>query len=248
MTWHAKPKGSYSITSVEGLDNIYEMASCFPAATDEAKSAIIGNSVHEGGLNPWRWQNDSQLSVQAGGYGLFQFTPGSGYIQSGWPTKAPNLSVEFQTPNALPEDGQAQCEVVGTNYLGKWVSTCWRPYWNYDGTTTPKYPELWAYRQQVLNRWGSGSSVSMAQFSQCQDIDAATFIFLACFEGPKVPNFDPRKKTAAKIYEILTGQTPPTPPTPDPPTPPEPTPPRPIEIETLVLLAKKKRRKIVRKY
>jgi hypothetical protein len=70
-----------------------------------------------------------------------------------------------------------------------------------------------------LNRWGSGSSITQAQFSQCQDIDAATFIFLACFEGPRVPNFDVRKKTAAKIYEIITGVTPPPTP-PVPPTPP----------------------------
>ena len=70
----------------------------------------------------------------------------------------------------------------------------------------------------MLNRWGTGSSISMAQFWQCQDLDAATFIFLACFEGPKVPNYDVRKQTAAYIYQFITGSTPPTPPV--PPTPP----------------------------
>jgi len=246
MTWHAKPKGSYSITSVEGLDNIWEMAACFPAATDETKAAIIGNSVHEGGLNPWRWQNDSQASVPDGGYGLFQYTPGSGYTNLSF--AMPNFSVTTITGGADPSDGAIQCDVMSTNYLGKWVSSCWRTYWNYPDTTVPKYPELWAYRNAVLARWGSGSSISMSQFSQCQDIDAATFIFLACFEGPKVPNFDTRKRTAAKIYEILTGQTPPTPPpTPDPPTPPEPTPPRPIDMITgLCLLNKRKQKRIFR--
>lgn len=236
MTWYAKPKGSYSITSTEGLANIWEMASCFPAWTDEAKSAAIGNSIHEGGLNPWRWQSDSAASIPNGGYGLFQFTPGSGYTSSGWPTKAPNMSVSSVTSGARADDGQAQCEVMASNYLGKWVSSCWRSYWS---PTT--YNVLYAYRQDVLNRWGSGSSISLAQFGQCQDVDAATFIFLACFEGPKIPNYDVRKRSAASVYQILTGQAPPTPPV--PPTPPEPTPPVPIDINTLALFAKRKNNK-----
>jgi len=213
MTWHAKPSGSYLYTTQEGNDNIFEMASCWPAWTDEAKSAAIANSYHEGGLNPWRWQGDSQSSVTSGGYGLFQFTPGSGYINSGFPGITPNLSVSSVTPGATAADGACQCDVVATDYLGKWVSNCWRSYWD-----PQTYNNLYAYRQQVLNQWGSGSSITLAQFGQCQDLDAATFIFLACFEGPRIPNYDVRKSTAAAIYQIITGTTPPTPPV--PPTPP----------------------------
>lgn len=213
MTWHAKPSGEYAWNSSEGQDNILEMAACFPAATDEAKSAIIANSVYEGGLNPWRWQYDRQSSVDSLGYGLFQFSPGSGYINSGFPGITPNLSVSTQTPGATPQDGESQCEVLGTDYLHKWNSSCWRSYWN-----PQTYNTLYAYRQEVLNRWGSGSSITQAQFSQCQDLDAATFIFLACYEGPKVPNYNVRKQMAALIYEFLTGVAPPTPP--EPPTPP----------------------------
>lgn len=237
MTWYAKPKGSYGINSAEGLSNIWEMASNWPAWTDEAKAAAIGNSVHEGGLNPWRWQYDSADSIPNLGYGLFQFSPATSYLNSGWPTIAPNMSVSSVTAGADPSDGEAQCEVLATDYLHKWVSNCWRSYWS-----PTSYNVLYAYRQDVLNRWGSGSSITLAQFGQCQDVDAATFIFLACYEGPKVPNFDVRKKTAAQIYYILTGQTPPpTPPTPDPPTPPEPTPPIPIDINVLAALTNKKK-------
>lgn len=214
MAWHAKPSGSYALGTAEGNDNIYEMAACWPAWTNEAKSAAIGNSMHEGGLNPWRWQGDSQSSVQSGGYGLFQFTPGSGYINSGWSGITPNLSVSSQTSGATPEDGQCQCDVVATDFLHKWVSNCWRSYWD-----PQTYNTLYAYRQDVLNRWGSGSSITLAQFGQCQDLDAATFIFLACFEGPRIPNYDPRKTSAAAVYQLLTGTTPPTPPVPPTPTP-----------------------------
>lgn len=213
MTWHAKPSGAYSYTSQEGLDNIFEMSATMPAATLEARAAIIANSCHEGGLNPWRWQGD-RFGLSRG-YGLFQFTPASGYINSSWPTKAPNLSTTEVTAGADPSDGEAQCEVMSTDYLGKWVSDCWRSYWDIQ-----TYADLYAYRVEVLRRWGDGSRITHAQLSQCQDLDAATFIFLACFEGPAVPNFSTRKATAAQIYQILGGYIPPTPPTPDPPTPP----------------------------
>lgn len=222
MTWHAKPSGSYSIGSTEGVDNILEMAACWPAWTDEAKSAAIGNSIHEGGLNPWRWQYDRESSIPDLGYGLFQFTPGSGYVL-GVARSTPNLSTTHQTPEATPQDGATQCDVVATNELGKWVDTCWRRYWN-DGGGNPKYPDLYSYRQECLNRWGNGTRITLAQFGQITDIDAATFVFLACFEGPSVPNYTPRTASARQVYEIITGVTPPPTP-PDPPTPYPPDPP-----------------------
>lgn len=230
MTWHAKPSGYYGINSTEGLDNISEMASQFTIATDEAKAAIIGNSVHEGGLNPWRWQYDKQTSVPNLGYGLFQFSPGSGYINQ--PGTMPNLSVTQQTQGANPADGATQCAFVASDTLGKWVSTCWRSYWN-DGQGNPKYPDLYTYRNQILNLYGSGSSISLSDFMQIPDVDAATFVFLACFEGPKVPNYTTRQSTAWKIYEIITGVTPPTPPT--PPVPPTPQPPDPGNVPLWIL-------------
>lgn len=242
MTWYAKPKGSYGVRSTEGLANIWEMVACFPAWTDEAKAACIGNSVHEGGLNPWRWQYDSESSIPNLGYGLFQYSPGEDYCMIA--RAKPNLSTTHQTPDADPTDGAIQCEVLATNELGKWKSDCWRSYWNENGR--PKYPELWTYRQEVLNRWGSGTSISLAQFGQCGDVDAATFIFLACFEGPKIPNYTVRKNTANDIYYMITGTTPPpTPPTPDPPTPPDPVSPVPIPTEVLMCLLKKRKHKSI---
>lgn len=213
MTWHAKLKGSYAWNSSEGQDNILEMISNWGSWTDEAKAAAVANSCFEGGLNPWRWQRDSQNSVASGGYGLFQFTPGSGYVYSSYPGITPNLNVNEKTPTATPEDGRCQCEVVDTDYLGKWVSSCWRSYWN-----TSTYASLYSYRQQVLSAWGNGSSISLSQFKQCTDLDAAVFIFLACFEGPLVPNYSVRQGVAISIYNFITGHTPPTPPV--PPTPP----------------------------
>lgn len=215
MAWHAKPSGGYNAYSVAGIDNIFEIQSNLQSFHVAAQSGIIGNIMAESGLNPWRWQGDMYGTSR--GYGLFQFTPASDYLALSGAT--PNLSVNSQTTGSTPEDGIRQITAFKTNELGKWVQNCWRSYW--DPTT---YSELYAYRTEILNTYGHGSGISIPEFADVTDITAATFIFLACFEGPLVPNLTARVSNANTAYEIITGQTPPTPPTPppDPPIPPDP--------------------------
>lgn len=215
MAWHAKPSGSYGAHSVAGIDNIFEINNNLQSFHIAAISGVIGNIMAESGLNPWRWQGDMYGTSR--GYGLFQFTPASDYLALSGAT--PNLSVNSQTAGATPEDGIRQITAFKTNELGKWVPTCWRSYWD-----TSTYSELYAYRTEILNTYGHGSGISIAEFADITDISAATFVFLACFEGPRVPNLNTRVSNANTAYEIITGQTPPTPPTPppDPPIPPDP--------------------------
>lgn len=233
MTWHAKPSGSYGINSTEGLDNINEMSSNFSGFTYESRAAIIGNSVHEGGLNPWRWQYDSEAQIPNGGYGLFQFTPGEDYLML--PDSTPNFSTTHQTPEATSEDGAVQCQCVASDRLHKWVGVCWRPYWNDDGTMsgTPLYPDLYNYRSQILSMYGGSGGITLSQFKLITDVDAATFVFLACYEGPRIPNYTARQSTAWDIYNILMGYDPPIPPT--PPVPPTPYPPDPGNVPLWIL-------------
>lgn len=215
MPWHAKPSGAYSFSSFEGRENVFEMNNNLQSFNIAAISGIIGNSMAESGLNPWRWQGD--MYGLSRGYGLFQFTPASDYVNLSGAT--PNLNVNYQTSGATPEDGIRQITAFKTDELGKWVSSCWRSYWS---TTT--YSELYAYRTEVLNTYGHGSGISIAEFSDITDITAATFVFLACFEGSAVPNLSARVTNANQAYRIITGQEPPTPPVPppDPPIPPDP--------------------------
>lgn len=232
MTWHAKPSGTYNRNSVAGIDNIFEFRTQLSTWPVECIAGILGNVQAESGFNPWRWQGDRYGTSR--GYGLFQYTPASGYISLSGTT--PNLSVSEVTSGATPEDAIRQIQAFRTDELGKWVSRCWRPYWNDDDTWSgsPKYPELWGERARILNTWGHGSGISLAEFAEITDIYDACFVFLACFEGPSVPNIGARNTNAAKIYEILTGVTPPTPPDPPvPPPPPTPTPP----MSTITLIA-----------
>ena len=210
MAWNAKPSGGYLLSSNEGTANALEMNSYLQSAgyTIESSCAVIGNSMSEGGLNPWRWQSDTYNLN--GGYGLFQYTPASGYISNATsaPYFSPNLSTSQATVGATPEDGIAQLFTMDTNLLGKWVSSCWRSYWN-----PADYPDEFALREYILNTYGNGSSLSMQQFRDMPDMYCATFAFLACFEGPGGLHLSARYANASAVYTLLTGQPAP-PPTP----------------------------------
>ena len=210
MTWHAKPAGGYSLGSADWIDNWNEIIFML-SWTDEAKAGMGGNLQHESGMNPWRWQSDT-VNTSAG-YGLPQFTPASGYLALSGVT--PNMSTSQITAGATPEDGARQMQAIDSDELHKWVSSCWRSYWS-----KITYAGLWAYAQEIMNTWGNGSSVSFSQFKACTDVDAATFIWLACYEGPGAPNYTARQTTARTIYtQYMGGVIPPTPPGPQPPTP-----------------------------
>lgn len=212
MSWNAKPSGSYQYDSKAGTENIFEINAFFNTEnyTIEAQSGLIGNVMAESGLNPWRWQSDTvNLS---GGYGLFQFTPASGYIDlTDVPFHSPNLSTSEQTSGATVNDGEAQLIVFNEDRLGKWISNCWRTYWD-----TNTYAQLYAERKRILNTYGNGSKITLNQFKTIKNVWDATFTFLACYEGPRVPNVDPRYENAVNAYELLTGNPP------DPPIPPTP--------------------------
>lgn len=199
--WHAKPSGGYGTTSPEYFDNIKAFSSYFFSQlyAREAITGMLGNVYGESGLNPWLWQSNT-VSMNLG-YGLFQFTPASDYINgmTDVPNYAPNLSVTEQTTGANANDAIAQMYVFSNDLLGKWNGSCWRSYWN-----PSDYPDLYQMRADVLNTYGNGTTLTMQQFSQITDIDLATFAFLACYEGPAVPNYSTRYAYALAMYPYVT--------------------------------------------
>lgn len=205
MAWNAKPKGAYYLNSLEAIDNLVEMRTFLDGRgyTNAAMAGLMGNSYAESGLNPWRWQSDKYNT--SNGYGLFQYTPASSYLalQGEVEDFAPNLSVTQVTEGASPNDGRAQLIVFDNNTLGKWVSTCWRNYWDPN-----KYPELYALRASILEEYGSGGRLTLSQYRAMDKTYEATFAFLACFEGPAVPNMDTRYEYATYCYKWLTGLDP----------------------------------------
>lgn len=195
----AKPSGGYNIQSAEGTNNILRTYDYLaPLGYDkQCVIGILGNVAAESGLNPWRWQGDTV--TYSDGYGLVQFTPASGYINlTGIPDHAPNLSVSQTTTGADPDDAKGQLYVFANDILGKWNNTCWRSYWN-----SATYPDLWALHTSILNTYGNGSSLTMAQFAAIDNYSDACFAFLACYEGPTIPNYSTRLANAALVADIL---------------------------------------------
>lgn len=206
MAWHAQPSGGYyngigTVTNQNAIDNINMIWSYLSGQgyTAECAAGMMGNMTSESGLNPWRWQNDTYSL--SNGYGLVQYTPASGYINlTGIPDHAPNMSTSQQTTGSSPNDGNAQLYVFVNDTLGKWVNSCWRSYWS-----PSTYPALYAQHTHILNTYGSGISLSLAQFATINDISDATFAFLACFEGPSIPNYSSRYDAAVHIYDVISG-------------------------------------------
>ena len=210
MGWHAKPSGGYSVGSSEWVGNYNEIYNYMHSRgwTDEAIAGLMGNIQAESGFNPWRWQGDTV----SGGYGLVQWTPASGYINLSGTT--PNMSTSHQTAGATPEDGERQCQAIDENNPAKWTTYGWRSYWS-----KVEFYDLWVYSREVVSTWGTNGRITYSDFKHCTDVDAACFMFNACFEGEGVPNQSTRTATAQYIYQTYMGGVVPPTPTPPPPTP-----------------------------
>ena len=199
MPFYAKPSGGYLINSLEGTANI---KACYDylhnnGYSDNAIIGILGNVVAESGLNPWRWQSDTVNYYN--GYGLFQYTPASDYIDASWiPNWAPNEDTSAEEPGSSPNDALGQLYAFVNDTFGKWVGYCWRSYWDPND-----YPDLYTKHTWILNEYGNGSYLSLSDFKTIPDYSDACFAFLACFEGPAVPNYLPRLSYCYDVKQII---------------------------------------------
>ena len=180
MPFYAKPSGGYAIHSAEGTANIKAVYDYLHADgySDDSIVGILGNVYGESALNPWLWENNTVSYSH--GYGLFQFTPASEYINASWiPDWAPNESTSSQTAGADPDDALGQLYALVNDTFGKWYPYCWRTYWD-----ASDYPDLYAKRGYILNTYGNGTTLTMNQFKTITDYSDACFAFMACYEGP----------------------------------------------------------------
>lgn len=204
MAWNAKPRGAYAVGSDEWTANVWAFWEVCQKLgySKEACAGMAGNSQGEGGMNPWRWQSDT-VNMSAG-YGLFQYTPASGYLDNYGRTSsyyAPNLSTSIITSGALATDGIAQIECIGAS--GKY------------GGGTVRVERIKPYYSDCENYQ------SLNDFKGIADVYGATVCWLGFFEAPKIIDqsvVNTRYSWAQQVYEVL-GGTPPEPPEPPIPTP-----------------------------
>lgn len=150
--WHNKNYGGWSRSDVEAQENVMKMMEILGGKgwSVNAVAALAGNQFAESGFNPWRWQNDT-VNITAG-YGLFQYTPASKYINSptaqGYPDFAPNYPVGSGGQN----DGTAQLEFMDNNVDGGYIPTSAYPISFADfktSTLSPSYLALvWLYNYE----------------------------------------------------------------------------------------------------
>lgn len=215
MALNAKPAKGYTIGTTEWTENVTALANfCKNAGySDEAIAGMLGNAQAESGMNPWRWQNDTVNYSK--GYGLFQYTPASGYINGYGKTNsyyAPNLSVTTVTGGANALDGYAQIGVLETS--GKYLSGSVR-----DNLLLPYVPDCKSYG-------------TLSTFKTVSDVEKATYLWLGYFEFPGWwrdqedvdDNFDVRKAAAQAVYDLIAGTEPTPEPEPEPTPTPTPTP------------------------
>jgi len=212
MPFIAKKTGGYGYASSEGKNNIRMINGFLNQynVTLEAQAGIIGNIIAESRLNPWRWERAN--NIPASGYGFFQYTPGSGYTESADASQllgfGPSKSVLYPTPGETPDDGWAQLLSLVNNTLRKWIGTVWRSYWDPN-----EYTQLYDLVQDIKSTWaGQDGLLKWSEYIQINSVADATIAFMACYEGPRVPNWQLRVDNANNIFNQLSLTTPPEPP------------------------------------
>lgn len=212
MTWYAKPSGSYGVGSDEWKANVFAFWEVCERLgyTKEACAGMIGNSQGEGGMNPWRWQSDKvDYSM---GYGLFQYTPASGYFNNYGITSSyfsPNTSTTTQTTGATPNDGIAQIECISAS--GKYGGGSSRV-----ERIKPYYANCESYQ-------------TLDDFKKINDVYGATVCWIGFFEAPSIidtEKINQRYNWATSAYELLN----------DSPTP------KPIDLIYYITKIRRKRR------
>lgn len=214
MPFVCKPSGGYSQGSDDWKNNVNMVNNILHDAgwSTVAIAAACGNFQCESGMNPWRWEGD-QVRLTGYGYGLPQFTSASDYINlTGVEGHAPNMSVTGVSGGNV-SDGIAQVHVVRDNApLAKWTGVTWRDYW--DRTT---YASAWARCQQIRTKYGRNTFTYDYFQHNITDVNDATYIFFAAYEGAGDANkYDVYEAAGRYAYQYLTGVEP------EPPEPPEP--------------------------
>ena len=121
--WHNKNTGAYSRDSVEAQENAMKMVEVLAPLgwTINAIAALAGNQAYESGFNPWRWESD--IVNTANGYGLFQYTPATKYINSSVADDYPGFQPNYPMGTGGQDDGTAQLLFMHNNVDGGWIPT-----------------------------------------------------------------------------------------------------------------------------
>lgn len=121
--WHNKNIGGYDRTDTEAQENVMMMLQTLSPLgwSINAIAALAGNQYAESAFNPWRWQSDT-INPSAG-YGLFQYTPATKYINSSIAAGYQGFQPNYPMGSGGQDDGTAQLLFMHNNVDGGYIPT-----------------------------------------------------------------------------------------------------------------------------
>lgn len=136
MSWYAQANGFYAYNSTQGIENAKEIASIlyYYGYPKNVVAAICGNSAFEGGLNPWQWEGfvvPASTSSLTQGYGMWQYTPATKYINTTTQALYPNTyGPNFSDVSGRATDGDSQTHWLANNIASDWKSELYNYYYD----------------------------------------------------------------------------------------------------------------------
>lgn len=121
--WHNKNIGGWDRTDPEAQENVLMMMSILAPLgwTINAVAALAGNQYAESAFNPWRWESDTVNTAR--GYGLFQYTPATKYINSQIASGYTGFQPNYPMGAGGLDDGTAQLLFMHNNVDGGYIRT-----------------------------------------------------------------------------------------------------------------------------
>ena len=121
--WHNKNIGGWTRTDQEAQENVLMMMSILAPLgwTINAVAALAGNQYAESAFNPWRWESDTVNTAR--GYGLFQYTPATKYIDSSIAAGYTGFQPNYPMGAGGQDDGTAQLLFMHNNVDGGYIRT-----------------------------------------------------------------------------------------------------------------------------
>lgn len=150
--WHNKDYGGWTRSDIEAQENVLKMMQILGALgwTVNAVAALAGNQYAESSFNPWRWESDS-VNISRG-YGLFQYTPASKYINSSTAQGYTGFAPNYPVGSGGQDDGTAQLMFMNNNVDGGYIPTSAYPLSMNEfksSTLSPSYLALaWLYNYE----------------------------------------------------------------------------------------------------
>lgn len=213
--WSAKNDGGYPVESFEWNNNVTEIDDLLRGFHEWALVSVcgvIGNASGESGLNPWNWEDGYEHyaptieefnlgQANARGYGLFQYTPPTKYINDESSQIYQYYSPNFYGSAGTFEDGHAQLAWLVDNIPSDWSAGFrpeYKPYLDAEGI------DYTTIERMTLDQFMRGVNA----FEEEMTLDESTLAFLLHYERPRyedaASSFETRKYAAEKAWETIT--------------------------------------------